>query len=452
MFRSSISQRLVASAVFWIICVLVVTGFVLIEMFRDHVEPEFDAYLREHVEELLALSAVDDAGRVYLKRHPVDPSFNRPFSGWYWQIKLPGNPLIRSRSLADAAFAEPPEWPRGGAIIYKAPGPEGQRLRIYGRAFTLPDSAQTFLIMMAGAVSKLETSVRAFGKIVIVTLTLLGLGLCGAVVIQVRYGLQPLRRLGCMLSDVRAGRAARLEGSLPVEVAPLAGEVNALLDHNATVIERARTQADDLAHALKTPLTVLTNEAARIQGGTGDVMRQQTALMNERVGHHLSRARAAGSRVLGARTKVGPVVERLSRTLRRIFVHRRIDVALNSTEDLDFQGEYQDLEEMLGNLMENGCKWSHQKVRISAERRNGAVTLIVEDDGPGIPEALRSRVLDRGQRLDESAPGSGIGLSIVCEMAELYGGGLTLGCSPLGGLEARLRLPAAPETPTVRGT
>ncbi|MDP6787117.1 MAG: ATP-binding protein [Rhodospirillales bacterium] len=254
-----------------------------------------------------------------------------------------------------------------------------------------------------------------------------------------------------MLSDIRAGRATRLEDPLPVEVAPLAGEVNALLDHNATAIERARTQADDLAHALKTPLTVLTNEAARIKGGTGDVIRQQTALMNERVGHHLSRARAAGPRVLGARTKVGPVVERLSRTLRRIFAHRRIDIALNGTEELDFQGEHQDLEEMLGNLMENGCKWSRQRVRVGAERRNGALTLIVEDDGPGIPEALRSRVLDRGQRLDESAPGNGIGLSIVREMAEMYGGELVLGCSPLGGLEARLRLPAAPKSPTAGG-
>ena len=444
MSRNSIGLRLVVSAVFWIICVLVVTGFVLIEMFRDHVEPEFDVYLREHVEELLALSAVDDAGRVHLRRHPVDPSFNRPNSGWYWQVRIPGTPLIRSRSLADAEFAEPPEWPRGGAIIYKVPGPEGQRLRVYGRTFSLPSAPKIFLIMVAGAVSELERSVRAFAKIVAVTLTLLGLGLFGAVLFQVRYGLQPLRRLGQMLSDIRAGRATRLEEPLPVEVAPLAGEVNALLDHNATVIERARAQADDLAHALKTPLTVLTNEAERIEGGAGDVIRQQAALMNERVGHHLSRARAAGSRVLGARTKVGPVVEGLSRTLRRIFEHRRIDIALNGAGDLDFQGERQDLEEMLGNLMENGCKWSHQQVRIGAERRNGSLTLIVEDDGPGIPEDLRYLVMDRGQRLDESAPGSGIGLSIVREMAEMYGGGLTLGdSSSLGGLEARLRLPAA---------
>ncbi len=444
MFLNSISLRLVVGASLWITGALVLTGVVLNAFHCDHVEQEFDSYLSDHAKEIFTLTDVDGNGQPYLKRHPADPRFNDLFSGWYWQMHVPGRHLSSSRSLGDGNFPEPAVWPRGKGTIYVTDGPRNQSLRVYARTFTMPDSDQKLLILVAGSTAEIEKEINAFSNAIKVILTLLGLGLIGAIVLQVRFGLKPLRRMSQTLSDIRAGHAARIEGPMPVEIAPLAKELNALLDYITRVSERARTQADDLAHMLKTPLTVLRNEGERIEGEAGEVVRQQIALMNARVSHHVFRARVAGLQgILGARTEVCPVIEGLRRTLLRIFEDRHIDIDFSVTKNPYFQGDRQDLEEMLGNLMENGCKWSRQRIRVHGELENGELNLIVEDDGPGIPVKLRSDVLDRGRRLDESTPGSGLGLSIVREMAELYGGSLKLEESPLGGLLARLRFPAA---------
>jgi signal transduction histidine kinase len=442
--RSSISLRLVLGASLWIAGALAATGILLTGLFRNHIESQTDAHLRDHAEELLVLSDVDATGQVYLKRHPVDPRFNKPFSGHYWQIRVSGRSVERSRSLMDREFPEPAVWPGDTPAIYAVTGPKSERLRVFGQMVAPYGSNRAFLVLVASPAAEHEEAVYKFVSIIIGSLTLLGLGLVGAVVIQVRYGLKPLRRMSATLSDIRAGRATRIEAPSPPEIAPLVDELNALLDHNATVIERARRETSNLAHALKTPLAVLRNEAGRIDGEIGEVVSQQAALMNTQIGHHLSRARAAGAhRILGARTEVHPVIERLCTMLRRIFEDRHIDIAFDMTDGLFFQGEHHDLEEMLGNLMENGCKWSRRQVRVHGMRKNDEISLVIEDDGPGIPEDLRSEVLDRGRRLDETTPGSGLGLSIVLHTAELYGGSLTLEASPLGGLAAILRLPAA---------
>ena len=442
--RSSISLRLVLGASLWIAGALAATGILLTGLFRNHIESQTDAHLRDHAEELLVLSDVDAAGQVYLKRHPVDPRFNKPFSGHYWQVRVSGRSLERSHSLMDEEFPEPAEWPDGSPAIYATMGPKNQQLRVFGQKVTAGGTDSTFLILVASPAAEHETAVSKFISIIFGSLTLLGLGLVGAVIIQVRYGLKPLRRMSATLADIRAGRTSRIEAPSPAEIAPLVDELNALLDHNADVIERARRETSDLAHALKTPLTVLKNEAGRIEGEAGEVVGQQADLMNTQIGRHLSRARAAGAhRVLGTRTEVHPVIERLGGMLQRIFEDRRIDIAFDATDGLFFQGEHHDLEEMLGNLMENGCKWSRNQVRVHGRRKDGEISLVIEDDGPGIPEDNRSEVLDRGRRLDESTPGSGLGLSIVLHTAGLYGGSLTLGESPLGGLAAILKLPAA---------
>ena len=442
--RSSISLRLVFGASLWIAAALVATGVLLTGMFRSHIEFQSDAHLRDHAEELLVLSRVDAAGQVYLKRHPVDPRFNKPFSGYYWQVRVSGGAVARSRSLGDREFLGPAEWPGEGAFIYAVDGPKNEPLRVFAETATLEGATQAFLVLVASPAAEHEKAVSAFVNIIAASMTLLGLGLVGAVVMQVRYGLKPLRKMSRTLSDIRAGRAARIEAPSPAEIAPLVDELNALLDHNAVVVERARKETSDLAHALKTPLTVLRNEAEHIEGEASEVVRQQTALMNTRVAHHLSRARAAGAHgILGARTEVFPVVERLARMLERVFTERRITVEFQAVDNLVFQGDFQDLEEMLGNLMENGCKWSRHQIRVGGLQKSGELTLSVDDDGPGIPEELRSAVLDRGRRLDETTNGSGLGLSIVGHTVDLYGGSLTLGESSLGGLSARLRLPGA---------
>jgi signal transduction histidine kinase len=275
-------------------------------------------------------------------------------------------------------------------------------------------------------------------------------GLIAAVVVQVRVGLRPLFRLEREISDARKGKIQRLAVDYPKEIAPMAEELNALLDHNREVIERQRSHVGNLAHALKTPIAVMLSEAdhAKAKGAEGlaDVVKRQTQAMRAHVEHHLRRARAAArAQNLGERTPVEPVLDELASLLERVFQDKGVTIDWRAPETLEFRGERQDLQEIAGNILENACKWSRARVRATAEAEplTGAFTLTVEDDGPGLPEDRREEVLKRGARLDESAPGSGLGLSIVDELARAYGGRVELGQSTLGGLKVAVRLPAA---------
>jgi signal transduction histidine kinase len=268
-------------------------------------------------------------------------------------------------------------------------------------------------------------------------------GLVLAVFVQVRVGLMPLRRVSEALMRIRSGAAQRLEGKFPAEIAPLAGELNSLIEHSAEVVGRARTHVSNLAHFLKTPLTVLVSEAEANPGPLADSVRRQVGVMRRQVDHYLTRARTAGAvNVLGNRTLLAPVLEDLARVLRRIHAEKGIAIALDCPPTLYFRGERQDLEEMAGNLMDNACKWAAARVKVSAVKDGAFFTLLVEDDGPGLATADRERVLERGERLDETVPGSGLGLSIVREISKLYRGGLELGEGAMGGLCVGLRLPS----------
>ncbi|MGH6878431.1 MAG: ATP-binding protein, partial [Rhizomicrobium sp.] len=273
---------------------------------------------------------------------------------------------------------------------------------------------------------------------------ILGLGLMGAIFVQVRIGLQPLNRVSAALARIRDGKARRLVGRFPAEIAPLASELNSLIEHSAEVVGRARTHVSNLAHFLKTPLSVLASEAAAHPGPLADAVMRQVATMRRQVDHYLSRARAAGALdVLGNRTPVRPVIDDLARTLSRIHAARALAIDVDVPHDLAFRGERQDLEEMAGNLIDNACKWAEARVAVSARKSTGAAfELCVNDDGEGLDAEERARVGARGERLDETIPGSGLGLAIVSDIAKLYGGSLRLGESRLGGLEARLALPA----------
>jgi signal transduction histidine kinase len=278
----------------------------------------------------------------------------------------------------------------------------------------------------------------------------------------VRFGLAPLTRISQSLAAIRSGRAERLDGEFPVEIAPLARETNALLEANREIVERARTHVGNLAHALKTPLSVIVNEAAaRGDDPLAQKVREQADIMRDQVSRQLERARlAARPTVVGTLTDVSPVVTALARTMQKIHRDRDIAIAVDAPEHAYFRGEQQDLEEMIGNLVDNGCKWARarvaievvvdgaaggaeqaQRVETSANGEHARVFIIVDDDGPGLSPAEREQVATRGRRLDETKPGSGLGLSIVVELAGLYNGALTLGTAPIGGLRAELALP-----------
>lgn len=266
--------------------------------------------------------------------------------------------------------------------------------------------------------------------------------------VQVKSGLRPITQLRQRLSGVRAGRDRNVEGRYPAEVQPLVDDLNALLDHRDQTVRRALAKAGDLAHGLKTPLAVLAQEAERAtaahQRELGATIGQQVERMRRQIEYHLAHARAAASGATpGARCAVLESAEALARTLRRLHEDRRLTIDVAVAADHAVRTEREDLDEMLGNLLDNACKWAKCRVSVSSSVSGAIIAIAVDDDGPGLPASMRETVLQRGVRADEAAPGSGLGLAIVGDLAELYGGSITLSDAPIGGLRARLELPAS---------
>lgn len=448
MRTSSLAFRLVVAAVLWITAALAIGGFLISTLFRDSVERNFDARLTVHLDSLIAAAELGASGEPELSRTPPDPRFELPYSGWYWQVwDHQGKVLFRSRSLWDQTLENPVTAGQGVARTGTIPGPGGTALRMRFIDITLPDQpapASPLRFAVAANLSELEAELRPFNLALLWSLAALGLGLGLAVAVQVRIGLRPLRRIRIALKDIRAGRSQRMTGDWPDEVRPLVSELDALLEHDAVVLGRARTHVGNLAHALKTPLAVLGNEAARKGAPDGAAIQRQVSTMRRWIDHYLARARAAATgTVLGARTPLAPVIDDLRRTLEHIHVDRNLTIEAGAETGSAFRGDRQDLEEMMGNLMDNACKWARTQVRVTAVAGEDTVTLAIDDDGPGLPEHQRRDAIGRGRRLDESSPGSGLGLAIVSDIAGLYGGALRLEESPLGGLRATLTLPAA---------
>lgn len=461
--RGSLLRRLSLLALGWGVILLAVGAVSLTAVFRQTVLTDLDNRQSSIAEFLLIqLEATPDGG-VVLTRDLLDPRFGQVFSGRYWQVVLAdapagAEPLERSRSLWDETI-EIPERVKlaalaasGQPVAGDASGPDGEPLRIAARAVLLPGLEEVVIIVAAEDRRPSDRRVWTFGLAAAGLLAGFAVLLAVGVVVQVRVGLSPVLKLRRAVARVRDGERQKISGSYPSEMMPLATELNALIDHSREVVERARTHVGNLAHALKTPITVLSNEARGDETRLGDLVRKQTEAMTGQVEHHLRRARAAANaRAIGARTPVQDVMDDLGRTLRRIYSRR--DVTLDWTVEgyPVFRGERQDLEDLVGNLMDNACKWAASRVEVHAGTGpDGCVVLSVEDDGPGLEPDERERVLGRGVRLDEQAPGTGFGLSIVSDLVKAYGGELALDTSPLGGLAVRLVLPGAPRTGETR--
>jgi signal transduction histidine kinase len=451
----SLVGRLVWLAAGWSVMLLIGTGVGLSLSFRNHAYGEFERGLIEDIDSLLAGSTVGDDGTV-IAPFLTDARATRAFSGKYWEVVDPklgpgmAEP-VRSRSLWDQSLKLPPEVlarlarARNQTLFYNSVGPLAQPIHAAARMIILPGRANPVVFLDAEDRGPIDRDIRKFEITTAIFLLLLGAGLVAAVVIQVRVGLHPLFSMVSEIGDVRRGKAQRVTGRYPSELSPLAAEMNALLDHNQEVVERQRTHVGNLAHALKTPISVMLAEADSHPGPLADVVSRQAEAMRGHVEHHLRRARAAARlQGSGERTPVAPVLAELARTLERIYQEKGVLVEWEADEALAFLGERQDLQELAGNLLENACIWCRELVSVEA-RADGAeqLTLVVEDDGPGLKPEQRVEVLKRGARLDESAPGSGLGLAIVDELARAYGGALILSDSPLGGLRIVLTLPRA---------
>ncbi len=491
----SLQFRLLVATLVGLLLALVLAGFVLSGLFRDHVMRQFEATLTTQLDQVTTRLEFDAAGLPTLDAQALsDPRWSRPLSGLYWQIELqagagvsasgaavpltpavvaaPAAEVLRSRSLWDTSLAVPADGSAAGAVqVREITGPGDSKLLLLERAVT-PPGADTprWRVMVAGDLKDTTGAVSQFNGVLASSLAALMLLLALAAAAQLVVGLAPLRTLQRALAAVLEGRAQRLEGRFPAEVQPLADNFNGVLDRNAAVVARARTQAGNLAHAIKTPLAVMAQAAAQglpspaspasaasspaqttnSLGALSALVREQVAVANRQVDWHLTRARVAASQAVpGARVSVGPVINGLVRVMDRVHAARGLRLAHQASPDEPaFAGETQDLQEMLGNLLDNACKWARHEVRIQVSSLPVAgarrLQISLEDDGPGIDEGQRQAVLARGARLDERVPGSGLGLAIVHELAALYGGELKLASSDMGGLRVELHLPLAP--------
>lgn len=455
MRANSLALRLFLWAAGWTIAIVLVTGIVLSSLYRDAVERAFDGRLQVYLRTLVADLAAPEVPDDKLAQGVSEPLFDLPLSGWYWQVTQldSAKPEVRaSRSLWDGGLPRLPVPTAAAAVGVRSGyvnGPEDQKLRLVERTVDLGEEGN-YLVAVAGDAAEIEDDIRGFNRALFVTFCALALVLLLTTMLQVKFGLAPLKRISQQLAAIRSGQAERLEGDFPVEIAPLAREANALLDANREIVERARTHVGNLAHALKTPLSVVMNEASsRTDDPLSQKVREQTDIMRDQIARHLERARmAARLTVVGTVTDVAPVVHAIARSMEKINRDKDLRLRVDTAEDAQFRGEQQDLEEMVGNLVDNACKWAQSRVSIEVlkERTDDdrrVIRVIVDDDGPGLTPAEREQVARRGRRLDETKPGSGLGLSIVVELAALYGGTFTLGTAPLGGLRGELVLPAA---------
>ena len=449
---NSLRLRLLAGAVIWISLALVVAGTLLTALFRAHVERRLEAELTTQADQIAAALERPGTGQTILTHQPSDPRFRRPYSGSYWQVEGPEGPIFRSRSLWDVALHLHLDASADGGVHHRAhrhriAGPDGQWLIAMEQTVTLPDAPVAYRVVVATDERELTAADAAFTRTLGLSLGVLALALVAAVAITVRVGLRPLHRLRAGVAAIREGRIKRLEGPFPTETQPLAEDLNALLKRNEEVVVRGRIQAGNLAHGLKTPLSILANEVDRLAtDGAPQLaasMRGQIATMQQQIDYQLARARAAASLdVPGARVPVAPSVAAIQRTLAHLYVGRDLQFVTDIPAGHVFRGEQQDLEEMLGNLMDNACKWARRRVVARSRRDDGRLTITIEDDGPGLPAEQLRPALAPGARFDETVPGTGLGLAIVRDLASLYGGSIALGSASLGGLRADLTLPA----------
>ncbi|MCC8951542.1 sensor histidine kinase [Bradyrhizobium sp. Arg62] len=454
---SSLATRLFVSATAWVVVILAITGVILSSVYRDATERAFDRRLNLYLRTLIAEVATPDEPADRQFQSLGEPLFDLPLSGWYWQITRTDTEKGETRASRSLWDKKLPKLEEHGAELTAAgvrlgyvDGPEGQSLRVVERPVDLGADGK-FLVSVAGDATEIFDETRSFDYYLGGTFAALGIVLLLTTIFQVRYGLAPLKRISDAIADIRSGRAERLEGRFPVEIAPLARETNALIDANREIVERSRTHVGNLAHAIKTPLSVIVNEAAAHTADPfASKVLEQADLMRDQVAHHLERARiAARATIVSTITDVAPVIEALRRTMEKIHRDRDLSIEANADPAARFRGERQDLEEMVGNLVDNACKWAASQVFVEVTvvppEASGAgprLRIVVDDDGRGLSEAERAQVSRRGQRLDESKPGSGLGLSIVTDLAGLYGGKLTLNNAPIGGLRAKLTLPA----------
>jgi signal transduction histidine kinase len=456
MRSNSLSFRLTVSAALVSLVLLALASVVLSELFQQALARNFDARLRAVLDSLSANVFPAEDGSPQLTGNMADIRFTLPDSGWSWQVipPTPAQKALLSPALLQTPLEIEPELlgarDMDRITSFGFLNDAGQNLRAMEQRVTFKDFNGEYSFLVTGNFDELRAEVKSFTNALYISLGLLGLGLLGAIFFQVRYAMRPMLALQQKLNDIRGGKIEMLEGDFPTEMQPVADEMNLLIQSNFEIIDRARMQVGNLAHALKTPISVLTNEARESPSPLADKVKEQIGVMRDQVNMYLDRARrAARAQTIGSATDVDPVLQGLARTLQRINMDKGVKISVSTQPGLRFRGERQDLEEVVGNLMDNACKWSKGVVEVRAtslqqKGDDGRPRMLIEvdDDGPGLPPEQRAVALKRGQRLDESKPGSGLGLNIVTETTAMYNGKVELDAATLGGLRVKLTLPS----------
>lgn len=447
MQRGSIALSLFWYSLAWLVLALALTGFLLTDLYSRALDDTLQETLEFHLETLVGVSLANE-GDEFPASSIADPRFSRPASGWYWEIRdsdgavtgfspsLIGTILPGMTSSFDAANVRTGVREDGF----------GTRIRMFERRITVAESS--FFITVTGNLDQISELVDDFRGQTLIVLGAVGAMLAIMSGIVARFALRPIGRLRRAVEGVREGEVERVEGQYPREIAPLAEEVNELLRSNTQIIERARSQVGNLAHGLKTPLAVLRNEASAGGKELATVAISETDKMSDLVSSYLDRARLASrTAIVGRKANAFAVIDRLARVMAKLHRDRDIDFSQPESNEFWFRGEEGDLEEMAGNLLDNACKWAKSKVRVTIKKTENdagkSLVIEIEDDGAGLTEQEAVKVLERGVRLDEKTPGSGLGLDIVKELVDIYGGTLALTRSSMGGLKVALQLPAA---------
>ncbi|MBW8754300.1 MAG: HAMP domain-containing histidine kinase [Sphingomonadales bacterium] len=441
----SLATRMMLIAAGWIAVLLLLGGVALDRAMTTLITRNFDDQLDYMLTGMVASTEIGPDGEVFFNRALGDQRFLEPNSGLYWQIRGKGHDDFTSRSLWDRSLKVKGDHFDAKPHVYDSTEFAGERLRVMERSIILPGSETQWWFTVAANRGELDAQIRRVRAILSYSFVILGLGLLAMAGLQTWYGLNPLRRVRRAIQKMRTTGANRVTEPLPLEVQPLVDELNALLVHVERQAEEARTHAGNLAHALKTPLTVVMNAATAKAPDLADTVIREAAVMRRQVDHHLARARAVGRRAVGhSRANVWTSAEAVLRAVTRLYENTRFDLDGSRTANVAI--ERQDLDEILGNLIENAAKYGGGSVFVTVCEAGDADTceIWIEDDGMGIPEAERIRIFDRGARLDTGKPGTGLGLAIVRDVAEIYGGSVELGESEdLGGLLVRLKLPRA---------
>ena len=441
----SLRFRLIAAAAVWLIVALIAAFLALSYIFRTQVEAGFEEELQIHAEEVERITRFNRQGAAVQRLPFSDPRYEAPFSGFYWEVDGPGGVQFASGSLQGHSLGSLPQDadPTAKPHIVRVNGPTGPMIinARYG-----PESEGRLRFAVGTDIRHVEAAIKEFDQLLFAALGGLGAVLLLTVLGLVTFGMAPFSKLAQAMREVRAGAALSVEGKHPTEVQPLVAELNSLIKGQRDSLQRARAQAGNLAHALKSPLAIVADEAFQLdQRGdkvAGHVIADQCKSMQLHIDHHIARARAqAVSRLPGTQSNVAETVAGVVSALARLHINKEIQIEQKLDPAIRAAMDGQDLSELVANLIDNAFKYAKSRILVEATAMDdGVIRILVEDDGPGLPPQVREIVFSPGIRLDETRPGTGLGLSIVRDLVELYQGEVELGTSSSGGLSAVLRL------------